>query len=81
MSEESDENSVNPPEFLQNYRDWYQYPVLGVLIAFMLWVRTRSFERFTVNGEILFTGNDPWYHYRMIVYTVNHWPQTMPYDP
>ncbi|MFB6253168.1 MAG: STT3 domain-containing protein, partial [Halobacteriaceae archaeon] len=81
MSEESDENSVNPPEFLQNYRDWYQYPVLGVLIAFMLWVRTRSFERFTVNGEILFTGNDPWYHYRMIVYTVNHWPRTMPYDP
>jgi dolichyl-diphosphooligosaccharide--protein glycosyltransferase len=60
---------------------WYHVPVLLVLLGFMLWNRVRSWQNFIVDGEVLFSGNDAWYHYRSTQYVVNNWPATMPFDP
>ena len=60
---------------------WYHVPVLLVLLGFMLWNRVRSWQNFIVDGEVLFSGNDAWYHYRSTQYVVNNWPSTMPFDP
>jgi dolichyl-diphosphooligosaccharide--protein glycosyltransferase len=51
------------------------------MFAFMLWIRTRHWERFVVDGQVLFSGNDAWYHYRMVEYTVRNFPATLPFDP
>ncbi len=62
-------------------RAYYHVPVLAALFGFMLWIRARGWEGY-VNGEtVLFAGNDAWYHYRMVQYTVEEWPATMPFDP
>ncbi|ELZ26383.1 hypothetical protein C474_19584 [Halogeometricum pallidum JCM 14848] len=47
----------------------------------MLWIRLRSYDRFIVDGEVFFSGNDAWYHLRQVNYTVRNWPFTMPFDP
>ncbi|MFB6224126.1 MAG: oligosaccharyl transferase, archaeosortase A system-associated [Haloarcula sp.] len=60
---------------------WYHVPVLLVLLGFMLWNRVRSWQNFIVDGEVLFSGNDAWYHFRTTKYTVQNWPTTMPFDP
>ncbi len=61
--------------------EWYHLPVLLVLLAFMFWTRTHQWQRFLRDGTVYFSGNDAWYHLRMVVYTVHNWPATMPYDP
>jgi dolichyl-diphosphooligosaccharide--protein glycosyltransferase len=54
--------------------------LLATMVA-MLWIRLRSYDNFTRNGEIYLSGNDGWYHLREVQYTVRHWPSTMPFDP
>ncbi|ERH09825.1 MAG: putative membrane protein required for N-linked glycosylation [halophilic archaeon J07HX64] len=65
--------------------DWlakyYHYPVLLAVIGFALWNRVRNYSNFIVNDEILYTGNDPWYHMRSTEYVINNFPETMPFDP
>ncbi|WP_336344740.1 oligosaccharyl transferase, archaeosortase A system-associated [Halalkalicoccus ordinarius] len=60
---------------------WYHVPVLAALLAFMLWTRTRAYDRFVrADGTIVLDGVDPWYHYRTTLYTVVNWPWSMPYE-
>jgi len=59
----------------------YHIPVIVTAFVFMIAVRIQTFERFFRDGNIVFSGNDAWYHYRQVVYTVENWPQTMPFDP
>jgi len=60
----------------------YYHLVLGaLLLGFMLWNRVRPWNNFIVDGEVLFSGNDAWYHYRSTTYAVQNWPSTMPFDP
>ena len=66
---------------LDRLREVYHVPVLLALMAFMLWVRVRNWENFVVDGRVLFSGNDAWYHFRMVQYTVANFPGTMPFDP
>ncbi|MFC7233952.1 oligosaccharyl transferase, archaeosortase A system-associated [Halosegnis marinus] len=66
---------------LDRVRDSYHVPLLALAVAFSLWVRTRGWRNFVVDGRVLYSGNDAWYHYRMVQYTVEHWPFTMPFDP
>jgi dolichyl-diphosphooligosaccharide--protein glycosyltransferase len=66
---------------LARVESWYHVPLLVVLLGFMLWIRVRNWERFLVDGEVYFSGNDAWYHLREVRYTVQHWPWTMPFDP
>ncbi len=43
--------------------------------------RMQSYSNFIRNGEVYFSGNDAWYHFREVMYTVKHWPSTIPFDP
>lgn len=63
------------------FRDWYHVPLLALIFAWMVWVRVQSRQRFIQDGQVLFSGNDGWYHYRQVVYTSQNWPSTMPFDP
>ncbi|WP_241431119.1 STT3 domain-containing protein [Halococcus thailandensis] len=60
---------------------WYHIPLLVVLVGFMFWIRVRNWQRFLVGDEILFSGNDAWYHLRQVQYTVANWPSTLPFEP
>jgi oligosaccharyl transferase (archaeosortase A-associated) len=82
MSERFEEQEAPTLASVGEYlREEYQVPILALLMAFMLWVRTRSYDRFVRDGEVFFSGNDPYYHIREVSYTVRNWPATMPYDP
>jgi dolichyl-diphosphooligosaccharide--protein glycosyltransferase len=59
---------------------WYHVPALALLMVFMFWSRARTWGKFVVNGDVLFRGNDPWYHLREITYITENYPATMPYD-
>ena len=80
-TETVEDDSASESSVLDIWEDWYHVPVLSVLIAFMFWVRVRARENFTGTGEVLFRGNDAYYHYREVQYTVNNWPWTMNFDP
>jgi len=56
-------------------------PVLLALSGYVLWTRTRGWQRFVRDGRVLYSSNDAWYHYRQVSYTVRHFPETMPFDP
>ena len=60
----------------------YHIPVLAALVAFMLWIRVRNYtNHIGADGEPLYRGNDPFYHYRSTNYVVQNFPFTMPFDP
>ena len=59
----------------------YHIPVLAVLMAFMLWIRVRNYERFLTDDGVLFSGNDAWYHYRTTNYVVHNFPFNLGFDP
>ena len=61
--------------------EYYHYPALTFLIVFALWNRLRNYSNFIVEGDVLFSGNDPWYHARSTQYATENFPETMPYDP
>ena len=59
---------------------WYQVPSLLLIIGFMLWVRSQAWSRFIRGPTVYFTGNDPWYHFRMVEYAVSNSFQLQPYE-
>jgi dolichyl-diphosphooligosaccharide--protein glycosyltransferase len=61
--------------------DYYHYLTLALLLGFALFARTLNWQRFTAGGTTLYSGNDPFYHFRSVQYAVNNWPATMPFDP
>jgi oligosaccharyl transferase (archaeosortase A-associated) len=70
-----------PRDLLPLLEQYYHIPTLVALVAFMLWTRVRNWDNFVVGETVFFSGNDPWYHYRMVSYTVDNWPSTSPFDP
>jgi dolichyl-diphosphooligosaccharide--protein glycosyltransferase len=70
-----------PESTLDRVKTWYHVPALLLVLGFMLWNRARNYSSYIVDGEVLFTGTDPWYHYRSTMYVVQNWPATMPFDP
>jgi len=75
------EEIEEPGDLLPVVEQYYHIPTLVALVAFMLYTRVREWESFVVGETVYFSGNDPWYHYRMVSYTVQHWPETSPFDP
>jgi dolichyl-diphosphooligosaccharide--protein glycosyltransferase len=61
--------------------EYYHYPVMLSLFVFALWNRLRNYENFIVGGDVLYSGNDPWYHARSTQYAIQNFPETMPFDP
>ncbi|MFB6295414.1 MAG: oligosaccharyl transferase, archaeosortase A system-associated [Halobacteriales archaeon] len=70
-------------------QDWYSLaddygPAAGLalVIAFMAWVRSLDAESVFTDAGVYFTsGNDPWYHARIVHLIVNHFPATQRFDP
>ncbi|MDS0258460.1 oligosaccharyl transferase, archaeosortase A system-associated [Haloarcula sp. S1CR25-12] len=70
-----------PESTLDRVKAWYHVPALLLVFGFMLWNRVQNYSAYIVDGEVLFSGTDPWYHYRSTMYVVKNWPATMPFDP
>ncbi|MFC6755573.1 oligosaccharyl transferase, archaeosortase A system-associated [Halomicroarcula sp. GCM10025894] len=70
-----------PESTLDRVKTWYHVPALLLVLGFMLWNRAKNYSSYIVDGEVLFSGTDPWYHYRSTMYVVENWPATMPFDP
>ena len=66
---------------LGTIRDRFEVPALLAIVGVMLWIRLRSYSNFVQDGDVLFRGNDAWYHLRSSQYVVRHWPFNMPFDP
>ncbi|WP_276301340.1 oligosaccharyl transferase, archaeosortase A system-associated [Halorussus lipolyticus] len=81
QTEQVEDSTDTVGSVLDSFEDWYHVPVLAAAMAFMLWVRLQSYGQFIRDGEVFFAGNDAWYHFRQVQYTVQNWPATMPYDP
>ncbi|MCT9097020.1 oligosaccharyl transferase, archaeosortase A system-associated [Haloarchaeobius sp. HME9146] len=78
--EQTESEQVRSDSVIELFKRWYHVPSVGLIMAFMLWVRLQPLDNFTRNGEVFYAGNDAWYHLRQVSYTVRHWPTTMPYD-
>ena len=61
--------------------EYYHYPALLAIVVFAFVNRVRNYSNFIVDGEILYSGNDPWYHMRSTEYVISNFPETMPFDP
>ena len=71
------EATDSPETFL---REVYHIPVLLVLMGFALAARLRRLGRFQREGDVIFSGNDAYYHFRQTTYLIDHFPSTMPFD-
>lgn len=63
---------------LLSYR--YAFAVFVVMV-FMFAVRAQSYDKLVTSYGLVFPGNDPWYHFRTVMYTVNNWPAVLTFDP
>jgi dolichyl-diphosphooligosaccharide--protein glycosyltransferase len=81
MGSRSETNDGGGQSVLNIAEDWYHVPALLLVIGMMLAIRLQSYDNFIRDGEVYFSGNDAWYHYREVMYTVQNWPSTMPFDP
>jgi len=82
MSQQTEQGVVVDADALfERLREWYHVPVLAAVMAFMLWNRARTWSNFVTDDRVFFSGNDAWYHFRQISWTVRNWPGTMPFDP
>jgi dolichyl-diphosphooligosaccharide--protein glycosyltransferase len=81
MGSRSEDNDKRGQSVLDIVGDWYHVPVLLLIVGVMAAIRLRSYDNFIRDGEIYFSGNDAWYHYREVMYTVQNWPSTIPFDP
>lgn len=61
-------------------RKHYHEAALILVMGFMLWTRMQNWGSFVKNGQVYFSGNDPWYHYRQVLYTVENWPNVINLD-
>ena len=77
----SDEDRTDGQSVLDLFDAYYHVPALAAVAAFMLWVRLQAYDTFVRDGQVVFSGNDAWYHLRQVNYTVRNWPGTMPFDP
>ncbi len=80
-TEREDRLAFDSNALLSRAREWYHVPLLALLLGFMLWNRVRTWDNYVSSTDVLFSGNDAWYHFRQTSYTVNNWPFTMNFDP
>ncbi len=81
MSQQRDSVEGAEGSVLDRFERWYHVPALLGILVFMFWTRVRSYDNFIVDGEVLFRGNDAWYHFRETTYLLENYPNTMPFDP
>ena len=81
MGSRSETDDGGGQSVLDIVEDWYQVPALLLVVVVMFALRMQSYSNFIRNGEVYFSGNDAWYHFREVMYTVENWPSTIPFDP
>jgi len=82
MSTETEDDQLPESEaIVEPLQRWYHVPALAAVFIYMLWTRTRAYDRFVRDGEVLFSGNDPYYHYRATMYSVKNWPSRVYGEP
>ena len=74
-------SSLSQTSLAHFIKKWYAELSLLLIFLFMFWTRMRAYPSYFFNDQIYLAGNDPWYHLRMVTYTIHHWPFTMPFDP
>ncbi|MDZ7745556.1 MAG: oligosaccharyl transferase, archaeosortase A system-associated [Halobacteriales archaeon] len=77
----SDSAETREQSVFDRLREVYHIPLLALAVLFAAWVRTRGWQQYVTDDGVLFAANDPWYHYRAVQYTVEHWPFTLGFDP
>ena len=55
-------------------------PVLVALFTFMLAIRLLPFDDVVTEQGVLYSGNDPWYHMRIVRLIVAHFPSSPQFD-
>ena len=64
---------------IKNYGHLY---VLAIISAFTLATRLQGLNNLTnESGEIILLGNDPWYHFRAIMFQIENYPYFLKFDP
>ncbi|MDX1745180.1 MAG: oligosaccharyl transferase, archaeosortase A system-associated, partial [Halobacteriales archaeon] len=71
---------MSDPEWQRLARAYGPHALLAVLAAFMGWVRTRPTARVITDSSVAFSGNDPWYHARIVNFAVRNFPATPNFD-
>ncbi len=66
---------------MKNLQKYIPHIVLIGIFVFMLWVRTLAFGEISQMGEAMFSGNDPYYHMRIVEFLVNNFPNVPSFDP
>ncbi|MXR52367.1 oligosaccharyl transferase, archaeosortase A system-associated [Halovenus sp. WSH3] len=61
--------------------EFYHYPLLVFLVGFVFWNRIRNWRNFIYEGQVYYSGNDPWYNHRSAEYATENFLGTMPFDP
>ncbi|PSQ45955.1 oligosaccharyl transferase, archaeosortase A system-associated [Halobacteriales archaeon SW_7_68_16] len=74
------EETASSESVLATFGRWYTVPAVGAIMAFMLWVRLQAMDRFVRGGDVFFAGNDAYYHFRAVSYTVRNFPSTITYE-
>ncbi|MDR5657397.1 oligosaccharyl transferase, archaeosortase A system-associated [Halodesulfurarchaeum sp. HSR-GB] len=62
------------------FRRWYHVPALVLAVVTMFFIRIQSWQNFVQDGNVYLSGNDAWYHLRMVEYSVENGLSTMPYE-
>ncbi len=73
-------SSSDLSERVDDIADWYHIPLLVGAMAFMFATRYRSADNFVHDDGWYVAAIDSYYHWRTTVWTVENWPNTMPYD-
>jgi dolichyl-diphosphooligosaccharide--protein glycosyltransferase len=81
MSDRSRSPETDGTSVVGVFEAWYHVPALLALVVAMFAIRLQPWGKFIRDGQVYFSGNDAWYHLRMVEYTVANWPATMPFDP
>ncbi len=79
MSSKEKSATNNITEVLKKYGHIYAF-VIFAIIALFTRIRQRD-NLITNSGEIALLGNDSWYHYRAIQYTIDNFPFLIGVDP
>jgi dolichyl-diphosphooligosaccharide--protein glycosyltransferase len=80
MGSRSEADDGGGQSILDLVEDWYHIPALLLIVIVMFAWRIETYSSFIRDGEVYFSGNDAWYHFREVMYTVQNWPSTIPFD-
>ena len=74
---------MDDPDWSSLGEEYGPHAILVAIVGFMFWIRSRPsvVSRVITDEAVYFSGNDPWYHARIVQLTVEHFPATPNFDP